>query len=100
MTVVVREGVYEMLEFLEPFCNFYVYSHGLKDYVLKLLEVVDPYQRFIVQRSQRVLAPVDCHEQADFAKRGKGFLDFKNPMDPCRPLFSDQERQRCVIIDD
>ena len=37
MMLVVREGIYEMFEFLEPFCTFYVYSHGLKEYIDKIL---------------------------------------------------------------
>jgi len=62
MTLVVREGVYEMLEFLKPFCNFFAYSHGLKDYIEKIIEQIDPYHRFFEQRSERVMAPVDNHE--------------------------------------
>ena len=38
MTLVVREGVYEMLEYLASFCNLYAYSHGLKDYILSLFD--------------------------------------------------------------
>ncbi len=28
MTLVIRQGVYEMLEFLSQFCDLYAYSHG------------------------------------------------------------------------
>ena len=42
MTLVIRQGVDEMLEFLSQFCNLFAYSHGQKDYVLKILDLVDP----------------------------------------------------------
>ena len=42
MNLVVRAGVTEMLEKLSSFCTLYAYSHGLKEYVLKILEKVDP----------------------------------------------------------
>jgi len=59
MTLIVRDGVYEMLEFLAPFCTFFAYSHGLKDYILAILNILDPYERFFLKRSERVLAPID-----------------------------------------
>lgn len=59
MVVVVREGVYEVLEFLLPFCNFYAYSHGLKDYILQILQILDPNEKFFLKRKERVIAPVD-----------------------------------------
>jgi hypothetical protein len=42
MLLIVREGIYEMFEYLEPFCTFYVYSHGIKEYIDKILELIDP----------------------------------------------------------
>ncbi len=42
MNLVVRAGVKEMLEKLSSFCTLYAYSHGLKEYVLKILDKVDP----------------------------------------------------------
>lgn len=48
-----------MLEYLHPFCNFYVYSHGLKDYVMEVLKIIDPDEKYFKDRSTKVLAPVD-----------------------------------------
>ena len=63
MTLVVREGIQEMFEFLEPFCTFFVYSHGLKNYIDIILSKIDPEQRFFKNRHERVLAPRDQREQ-------------------------------------
>ena len=57
MTLVLREGLQEMFEFLEPFCTFFVYSHGLLNYIHKILEFLDPSLRFFKERHERVLAP-------------------------------------------
>jgi hypothetical protein len=35
-----------MFEFLLPFCTFYAYSHGLKDYIHKILSIIDPEERY------------------------------------------------------
>lgn len=59
MFIVVREGVYEMLELLHEFCTFYVYSHGFKEYILKILEILDPNQKYFKDRERTVLAPID-----------------------------------------
>ena len=59
MTLVVREGIQEMFEFLEPFCTFFVYSHGLKNYIDIILKKIDPNERFFRNRHERVLAPRD-----------------------------------------
>ena len=59
MCAIVREGVQEMLDFLSEFCNFYVYSHGLKEYILKVLNVLDPDQKYFKNRERTVLAPKD-----------------------------------------
>ena len=39
---VIRYGVAEMLDYLVTFCNLYVYSHGLKHYVMEILNLIDP----------------------------------------------------------
>ena len=59
MCLVIRPGVIEMLERLSQFCTLFAYSHGLKDYVLKILEKVDPEQKYFKERERRVLAPTD-----------------------------------------
>lgn len=59
MCVIVREGVPEMLDFLSEFCTFYVYSHGLKEYIMKVLNVLDPDQKYFKNRERTVLAPKD-----------------------------------------
>ncbi len=41
-TLVIRQYVPEMLAFLSQFCTFYAYSHGLREYVLKILDQLDP----------------------------------------------------------
>ena len=46
MTLVIRQGVNEMLEFLSQFCDLYAYSHGQKDYVLKILDLIDPQKLY------------------------------------------------------
>ena len=61
MIIVVREGVQEMLEHLSGYCNFYVYSHGLKDYIMKILEVIDPEEKYFKDRKRTVLAPINPH---------------------------------------
>lgn len=100
MTMVIREGVYQMLEFLRPFCKFFAYSHGLKDYVLEILKVLDPYGKFFMERKERVLAPENPAEQKAFVQRKKSFQDFTHPLDLCRQLFSEAEQRRSVLIDD
>lgn len=62
MTLVVREGIYEMFEYLAPFCTFFIYSHGLKQYIHKILDVIDPEHKYFTNREERVLAPRDTHE--------------------------------------
>ncbi len=48
-----------MLEHLGEFCNFYVYSHGLKHYIQEILKNLDPEERWFKDRGVRVLAPVN-----------------------------------------
>ena len=47
LQVYIREGVKEMLEFLSEFCNIYVYSHGMKSYIMEVLKVLDPTGKVI-----------------------------------------------------
>lgn len=77
MTLVVREGIQEMFEYLEPFCTFYVYSHGLKSYIERILDVIDPVGRFFKERHERVLAPKDPKEQREMREHAKNFRDFR-----------------------
>jgi hypothetical protein len=57
MILVVRQGVHEMLHFLSQFCTIYAYSHGVKEYIMKILDKIDPDQLYFQQRHERVLAP-------------------------------------------
>lgn len=63
MWLVVRYGVLEMLEYLSTFCNFYVYSHGLKAYIDVILEKLDPEGKYFKDRHATVLAPKDIAGQ-------------------------------------
>jgi hypothetical protein len=80
MIVVIREGVRDVLAYLNQFCEFYVYSHGLKSYVLKILQILDPDEKLFKERAKTVLAPNDQMEQTQFAKAGKSIKDFKDPL--------------------
>ena len=79
MWIVVRFGVPEMLSYLHTFCNFYVYSHGLKPYVEKILEILDPDQKFFQDREKTFLAPIDQSKQMEMNRNRKSMTDFKNP---------------------
>lgn len=59
MWLVIRNGVTEMLEYLSPFCNIYAYSHGLKGYIDTILTIIDPEEKYFLERESRVLAPRD-----------------------------------------
>lgn len=59
LQVHIREGVQEMLELVSEFCNIYVYSHGIKSYILEVLKVLDPEEKYIKEREKRVIAPED-----------------------------------------
>ena len=65
-----------MLEVVSEFCNIYVYSHGMKSYIMEVLKVLDPQGKYIKEREKRVLAPVDEAMQIEFAKGGKSIKDF------------------------
>eukprot|EP00353_Schmidingerella_taraikaensis_P013096 CAMPEP_0185572736 /NCGR_PEP_ID=MMETSP0434-20130131/4609_1 /TAXON_ID=626734 ORGANISM="Favella taraikaensis, Strain Fe Narragansett Bay" /NCGR_SAMPLE_ID=MMETSP0434 /ASSEMBLY_ACC=CAM_ASM_000379 /LENGTH=99 /DNA_ID=CAMNT_0028188715 /DNA_START=505 /DNA_END=804 /DNA_ORIENTATION=+ len=90
----------EMFEFLEPFCTFYVYSHGLRGYIDKILEHLDPEQRFFKERHERVLAPRNPQEQHSMRDNGKSFRDFLKVGNPSAYLFTEAELERTIIIDD
>ena len=51
-----------MLELLSEFCNLYVYSHGMKPYILEVLKIIDPDEKFFKDRERTVLAPKDEEE--------------------------------------
>lgn len=62
MWLVVRFGVYEMLDYLITFSNFYVYSHGLKQYIFEILKAIDPEEKYFKNRKFTVVAPRDQQE--------------------------------------
>eukprot|EP00347_Sterkiella_histriomuscorum_P000185 403376855 len=95
-SVIVREGVTELLVFLSEFCNFYVYSHGLKDYIMKVLNILDPSQKYFKNREHTVLAPIDSAEQLKFNISKKSIYDIRDPVTG-KPLFRNQD---VLIIDD
>ena len=59
MWVIVRYGVMEMLEYLSTFCEFFVYSHGFKEYIMAILEQIDPNEKYFKNRDYTVVAPRD-----------------------------------------
>ena len=59
MWLIVRYGVKEMLEYLSTFCDFYVYSHGFKEYIMAILEQIDPDEKYFKNRDYTVVAPSD-----------------------------------------
>jgi len=89
--VFIRYGATEMLEFLSEFCTLYVYSHGIKSYIDGVLKVLDPDERFFLERDKRVLAPKDAADQKAFTERGKNIADFGDP---------DLAKSDWLIIDD
>ena len=100
MCLITRHGITEMFEYLSTFCDFYVYSHGIKDYILRIIEILDPYEKFFKLRDQRVLAPKDQIEQMQMRENHKAFTDLRHPADASKPLFSQAELARTLIIDD
>ena len=62
MWLVVRYGVCEMLDYLKTFCNFYVYSHGLHEYIGEILKSLDPDEVYFKDRKNTVIAPRDSQE--------------------------------------
>ena len=63
MWLVIRFGVYEMLDYLVTFSKFYVYSHGLKQYIVEILKALDPEEKYFKDRKNTVVAPRDMAEQ-------------------------------------
>lgn len=63
MNLIVRAGVTEMFARLSSFCIFYAYSHGLKSYIMKILDKIDPEKKFFQKRDERVIAPLDQMQQ-------------------------------------
>ena len=86
-----------MLDFLSQFCTFYVYSHGTREYVLKILEFLDPEQKYFLEREFRVLAPRTMAEQEKFRQARKKLTDFTQNG---KPIFDETELAYTVIIDD
>lgn len=62
MWLIVRYGVYEMLAYLSTFCNFYVYSHGFREYILAILDIIDPDEVYFKNREFTVIAPRNKEE--------------------------------------
>ena len=59
MWLIVRYGVYEMLDYLQTFSNFYVYSHGFHHYIENILKLIDPDEKYFKDRENTVIAPKD-----------------------------------------
>ena len=100
MWLIVRYGVREMLDYLCDFCDFYVYSHGFHDYVMAILQAIDPAQKYFKDRLRTVLAPKTPEEQLFMFQNHKKFSDFKCPEDPSKPLFGEKDLQKTLIVDD
>jgi hypothetical protein len=62
---------------LVPFCEFYVYSYGIKSYVLKALSIIDPNGIYFKKRDIRVIAPESDKMQAEWALNKKSIYHFK-----------------------
>ena len=65
-----------MLDHLSEFCILYAYSHGLKHYILEVLNHIDPEEKWFKERQMRVVAPADEAEQLLFGQKGKSAKDF------------------------
>lgn len=89
MTLVVRQGVRELLSFLSDFCVFYVYSHGVKEYILKILDILDPTFKYFDRN--KVLAPATMLEQLQFKEKGKSITDVVNKDEMGRTLIVDDQ---------
>jgi len=100
MWLIIRYGVYEMLEYLSTFCNFYVYSHGFREYIMTILDVLDPEEEFFKNREYTVIAPKNPEEQRMMNSHRKRFIDFRDPNDRTKPLFSSADLQRTLFLDD
>lgn len=96
MVLVVRQGTRELLDFLSKFCTLYVYSHGVKEYIMKILDILDPEEIYF-DRKSRVLAPENQVEQLRFKENGKSITDVVPKSELCRTLIIDD--QYAVIKD-
>ena len=100
MWLIVRYGVQEVLQYLSTFCNFYVYSHGFKEYILAILSIIDPEEKFFKNREYTVVAPKDQEEQRMMNFNRKRFTDFRDHNDRTKQLFSPEDLGRTLILDD
>ena len=89
-----------MLEYLSTFCKFYVYSHGLKSYIVEILKKIDPDEKYFKDRHITVLAPINQEDQQRMLHQRKGLADLRDPNDPSKPLISPEEQQKTFIVDD
>ena len=46
MYLMYRDLLIESLEFLSKFCILYIYSHGIKSYIMDILKIIDPEEKF------------------------------------------------------
>lgn len=95
MVVFLRNGVREMLDVLSEFCTLFVYSHGLLGYIHKILDKIDPEERWFQDRERRIIAPLTPADQQDFVTKGKSVTHFlQEDMGGDWLIFDDQF---CVI---
>ena len=95
--VIERFSLQQTLSYLATFCNLFVYSHGLRDYVIEILKQIDPEKRFFRDYDQNVIAPVDNAEQEILNHKRKCFSHFKRDG---QPMFTAEEAAKCIIVDD
>lgn len=91
MWLIIRHGVPEALEYLSEFCNFFVYSHGLKHYIKGILELIDPNEKFFKNREVTVIAPANMEQQRAFVNNQKSIRDYRHPDDQNKCLFSEAD---------
>lgn len=65
-----------MLDLLSEFCTFYVYSHGMMDYIHSILSILDPSEKWFKERHKRVIAPRSQQERDEFTRDGKSGAHF------------------------
>ena len=79
MIMMQREFLIETLDYLSSFCNLFIYSHGLKPYILEILDVIDPNEKYFKERNKRLVAPENTQEQKSFNQSGKKISNFIDP---------------------
>lgn len=89
-----------MLKYLSSFCTFYAYSHGLRGYILEILDLIDPEEEYFKERATRVLAPLDDAHQKKLRQDHKSLTDFRDPNDKTKPLWKEEDLSRTLILDD